>query len=141
MYYQYGSALVLKAEESTSLFASGTVQDSSGGPSEEQQKESSPSSFSSSSSSSASSSSSSSASDAAAAEGSDVPPGDDEVMSTVADTVQTNDAIKEDIEIAWEVLEVARTIFAPRYEQGDEKVRELLARTHLMLGDVQKLNG
>ena len=146
MYYQYGSALVLKAEESTSLFASGTVQDSSGGPSEEQQKESSPassssSSFSSSSSSSASSSSSSSASDAAAAEGSDVPPGDDEVMSTVADTVQTNDAIKEDIEIAWEVLEVARTIFAPLYEQGDEKVRELLARTHLKLGDVQKLNG
>ena len=64
VYYQYGSALVLKAEESTSLFASGTVQDSSGGPSEEQQKESSPassssSSFSSSSSSSASSSSSS----------------------------------------------------------------------------------
>ena len=62
-------------------------------------------------------------------------------MSTVADTVQTNDAIKEDIEIAWEVLEVARTIFAPLYEQGDEKVRELLARTHLKLGDVQKLNG
>ena len=69
--------------------------------------------------------------------------GDDEVMSAVADTVNTNEAIKEDIEIAWEVLEVARTILSPLYERNVEEndVRTMLALTHLKLGDVQKLNG
>lgn len=41
---------------------------------------------------------------------------DDAVVSAVKETVEANTVIAEDIEVAWEVLEVARTILSSHME-------------------------
>ena len=49
--------------------------------------------------------------------------------SAVQDTVQANAAMAEDLEVAWETLEVARAIFSPIAEgDKDAMVRATLAR-------------
>ena len=49
---------------------------------------------------------------------------DSAVASAVQDTIEANNATTEDMEIAWEVLEVARNILAPLVEDRDARVSD-----------------
>jgi len=92
VYYQYGNALFLKAEEASSVFAEGVADGKAEG------------------------------GEAEGGEDGGGDEGDDEegegaltdagVESAVRDTVEANAAVVEEMEIAWEVIEVARTILA-----------------------------
>jgi len=105
VYYQYGNALFLKAEEASSVFAEGVADGKAeGGEAEGGEAEGAE------------------AGDEASAEDGGGDEGDDEegegaltdagVESAVRDTVEANAAVVEEMEIAWEVIEVARTILA-----------------------------
>ena len=85
VYYQYGAALVLKAEESSSVFAEGLADKPN--PEEDGGGE--------------------------WGEGEGTDQSEAGVMDAVKDTVEANAAVVEDLEVAWEVLEVAKNILAP----------------------------
>jgi len=93
VYYQYGASLFLKAEEASSLFADGVAD----GPSEEGQTEEP----------------AGGASNEDDEEENEEEDEDDAVKSAVQDTVNANKGLVEEMEIAWEVLEVARNILGP----------------------------
>jgi len=127
LYFQYGSALLIKAEESSEVFgdAVDTSEPSpSGGAEEEDVGEDA-------GASSSSASSSSSGGEKAS------------VMDTAVDTAMamasSQSATDEDVEIAWQVLELAKKIFYTH--ESHEGVKEILGKVHLRLGDLQKLNG
>lgn len=110
LYYRYGDALLRKAEESDQIFGGG--EEDAGGD------------------------------DVVVEEAAAPAPAANSLASSLAppeaDGERGEKPDSEDVEIAFEVLEVARTIFATA---SDRESRESLADCWLRLGDVNKLNG
>jgi len=98
VYYQYGASLFLKAEEASSLFADGVAD----GPSEEGHGGEP--------TSGAGQMDGESGGEEEEEKEEDE---EDAVKSAVQDTVNANKDLVEEMEIAWEVLEVARNILGP----------------------------